>query len=353
MSLFNYVDPPNANLICCICRAPFTDPTTTRTCAHTFCAECILRALSHASACPIDRTPLTPADLAPADPIVRSLVDEMRVECVHSAAGCAHVGQRQDMALHLREECVYAEGRSRPEPVTEGDAEVDEAETADTDDEVGPAAPHAPLLTAAQTACPHAAFGCAYTGPVAAHLPACPYEALKGFLALHAAKTGLLAEQNVVLRHRVDTLEHTVATLRREMGATKTALGPWFRAASLPPGVAAAPSRPPPVDALAAYFPAEERRLDVAALEVGPSLEGTLAGLRESVVGLAAGVESVGRRGEIALTNETLRLGEEMMSVRAQMQGLRMQVHGLMMERNAAHEAARMGQMQMGSATKL
>ena len=264
------------------------------------------------------------------------------------------------MALRLREECMYAEGRSRPASEDDEADEVEEKEDeeAPNDDEVCPAPLHAPSLTPAQTACPHAAFGCPYTGPVAAHLPACPYEALKGFLTLHAAKTGLLAEQNVVLRHRVDTLEHTVTTLRREMGAAKTALGPWFRAASLPPGVARTPAAisPPTVsgDALAAYFPAEERRTGVAALEVGPSLEGTLAGLRESVVGLAAGVESVGRRADIALTNETLRLGEEIMSVRTQMHGLRMQVHGLMMERNAAHETvARAAQMQMGSATKL
>jgi hypothetical protein len=50
------------------------------------------------------------------------------------------------------------------------------------------------------------------------------------------------------------------------------------------------------------------------------------------VVGLAAKVDSVGRREEIAPTNETLRLGEETMSVWAQMHGLRMQVHGIAMQ---------------------
>lgn len=59
--------------VCCICRAPFTDPTTAQTCAHTFCTECILRALVHSPTCPVDRAPLARSDLAPANPIVRSV----------------------------------------------------------------------------------------------------------------------------------------------------------------------------------------------------------------------------------------------------------------------------------------
>jgi hypothetical protein len=74
----------------------------------------------------------------------------------------------------------------------------------------------------------------------------------------------------------------------------------------------------------------------IAPLDLGTTLEGTLVGLRESMMGLAVGIDSVGRHSEIGLTNETLRLGEEMMSVRAQMHGLRMQMHGMMMDRNAA-----------------
>jgi len=66
------------------------------------------------------------------------------------------------------------------------------------------------------------------------------------------------------------------------------------------------------------------------------SVERTLVSLRESILNLAQGVDSIGRRGEIALANETLRLGEEMMSVRGQMHGLRMQVHGMLMELNGA-----------------
>lgn len=64
----------------------------------------------------------------------------------------------------------------------------------------------------------------------------------------------------------------------------------------------------------------------VAPLDLGTNLVGTLEGLRESVVGVAAGIDSLGRRSEIALANETLRLGEEVISLRAAVHGLRMQV---------------------------
>jgi hypothetical protein len=188
---------------------------------------------------------------------------------------------------------------------------------------------------------------------------------------------------------------------RREMGAVKGALGPWFRvaggrthnyySAEMPSGVqpltastshAASPGEgpygygyahgysPPTVDSLAPYFPSEAEEhpvrrprgglhragaasmggqphegaygfgppphaYTIAPLDLSTTLEGTLGGLRESVVGLAAGVDSMGRRQEIALTNETMRLGEEVGGLRAGVHGLRMQVHAIMMDRNA------------------
>jgi len=177
-----------------------------------------------------------------------------------------------------------------------------------------------------------------------------------------------------------------VRSLRKEMNAVRNALGPWFssscqvggsrgldvgvglRSSVWPVGVqnyAAGPSQTTSAgeDPLAPYFPPAESMVQrpaidhrspssmigdtsysrrtgmmgvVAPLDLGTTLEGTLVGLRESMVGLAVGIDSVGRQSEIGLTNETLRLGEEMTSVRAQMHGLRMQMHGMMMDRNAA-----------------
>ena len=174
-------------------------------------------------------------------------------------------------------------------------------------------------------------------------------------------------------------------SLRKEMNAVRNALGPWFSSSCQvggsrgldvgvgltsnvwPVGVQnyiAGPSQPTSAgeDPLAPYFPPAESMVQrpatdhrspssttgdtpysrtgmmgvVAPLDLGTTLEGTLVGLRESMMGLAVGIDSVGRQSEIGLANETLRLGEEMMSVRAQMHGLRMQMHGMMMDRNAA-----------------
>ncbi|KAF8904439.1 hypothetical protein CPB84DRAFT_1677486 [Gymnopilus junonius] len=359
MSLYNYVYTPNSNLICCICRAPFTDPTTTRTCAHTFCRECILRSLSHSPLCPVDRSPLTTADLSPANPIVRSLVDELLVECIHQPEGCEHTCQRQTIPLHLKDECEYAEVvcmvagcretmrrkalQEHVEKVHDKEDEAEQVEAADEEEGDG----------AEAYSCPHEKVGCPYKGPLkpSEHLTSCPYESLKDFITSNTTKMALLTEQNVMLRHRVDVLESTVQIMRREMAQVKSALGPWSRSSSeLPLALQAASAGPSSreEDALAAYFPEGS-----GARQGTGTLEDTILGLRESVVGLAAGVDQMGRRSEMALANETLRLGEEMMSIRGQMHGLRMQMHGMMMERNGV-EYGRVGNTGLGgSITKL
>ena len=52
-------------------RMPFVEPTTSRTCAHSFCYDCIGPALQASPHCPIDRSPLSPQDMSPSNPIVR------------------------------------------------------------------------------------------------------------------------------------------------------------------------------------------------------------------------------------------------------------------------------------------
>lgn len=105
MSSLNYVEPPNSNLVSfCHYRhrscadsyldllylpvsttrndgahiptstctsAPFVNPTTTRSCMHTFCHDCVVEAVKHSPHCPIDRSAVSLEDLAPANPIVK------------------------------------------------------------------------------------------------------------------------------------------------------------------------------------------------------------------------------------------------------------------------------------------
>ena len=224
-------------------------------------------------------------------------------------------------------------------------------------------------------------------------------------------------EQNLLLKHRVEVLEGTVANMKKEMGAVKSALGPWFHrakttaanaggvtrtlggihlqpetserrrsrteddaglgdesgglenggnAASNGNGVERmmASSRLPLEDGHDArtedsgYLPAlrdfmpppylgalpgmhrplgmgvgglsalngVNAQNHVAPLDLETNLVGALEGLRESGVGVAAGMDLLGRRIEIALAQETLKLGEEVISLRAGVHGLRMQV---------------------------
>lgn len=217
-----------------------------------------------------------------------------------------------------------------------------------------------------------------------------------------------LTEENLVLKHKLDSLEGIVQLMTFELQAAKAALGPWYRAdtvhlpplnrfsSELPSSIqpsSASTSQPRldltppsfesptsvssaavPPNILASYFPSEQPSLptspnhrlvtdqynsqqfpprpshrisatighgwdqtlfassatarpdNIAPLNLSTTLEGSLSGLRESLVTLAASVDSLGRRNDIALTNETLRLNEEVMSLRANIHGLRMQV---------------------------
>ena len=64
----------------------------------------------------------------------------------------------------------------------------------------------------------------------------------------------------------------------------------------------------------------------VAPLNLSTSLEGSLVGLRDSVTAVAASVDSLARRNDIALTNENMRINEELGSLKYAVHGIRLQV---------------------------
>jgi hypothetical protein len=64
----------------------------------------------------------------------------------------------------------------------------------------------------------------------------------------------------------------------------------------------------------------------VAPVDLSGTLEGALSSLRGSIVTLSASIDSLGRRQDIALTTENLRMNEEVGALRAVVHGLRMQV---------------------------
>nr|GAT56275.1 TRAF-type zinc finger protein [Mycena chlorophos] len=427
MHSFAYVDPPNQNLLCCICRAPFVDPVTTRSCSHTFCRSCCLEALQHARQCPVDRSPLSAQDLVPANPIIRALVDELIVECIHPE--CSHTTQRQLLTAHLLDSCPFSlvscpnnkcdQTLPRKDAATHDctkklvscdlcDAEIplDDLEnhvagcqeSTTTCDACSASlsrsakASHVADCPGTIVVCTQAPNGCPWIGPRSSlsseHIPTCPYAALAGFFALHRTEQAQLAQENNILRHKIAALEDTLFSQRRELQSVKDALGPWYRPDGPGfPGIGlgiATDDLPSderqqlssgfgdaaPPDDLAAYFPSEAAaatpsnratesqqqhlrpavvslgasagtpgagiaRQYIAPLNLSTSLEGTLVGMRESVVSLGSALDSFGRRADIALSNETMRLNEEIMSLRASMHGLRMQVHTIMMDMNS------------------
>ncbi|KAF4567522.1 hypothetical protein EYR40_006524 [Pleurotus pulmonarius] len=464
---YNYVDSPNSNLTCCICRAPFVKPVTTRTCMHTFCYDCIIQALQHSPHCPVDRSSLVQDDLLPSDPIIRSLVDELIIECTNLPIGCTETFQRQLLESHLKDACQYTE-------VTCGEDECNEVvlrkdvgkhahdcahrvlqcEGCQAEIKFVNMEAHIPECPATTATCPscfqemprselnshretcaevivgcsQSANGCPWTGPRHAgknHSISCPYEAIKGFFALNQERISAITGENAILRQKVDTLERQLHATKQDVQITTAALGPWYRSPRICPPItqraavdlpidaqpsSASPSNysanrsppfpaantgglPPniiPADPFAPFFPRPDaseqfnsssppelqslnqfpgRRIvsgstpnggdamrpaqnSVAPVNLSSTIEGAFESLRESVVTVTTSVESLARRNDIALTNEALRLNEEIMSLRANIHGLRMQVrissrgsilesnpaskvHAIMMDRNA------------------
>jgi hypothetical protein len=105
---------------------PFVEPATSRTCAHSFCNDCIVPALQASPHCPIDRSLLSPQDMTPSNPIVRhvripvypsrflsliisQMVDELIVECLNRPSGCEFTCQRHLLAAHIKDDCLFVE----------------------------------------------------------------------------------------------------------------------------------------------------------------------------------------------------------------------------------------------------
>ncbi|KAJ3822855.1 hypothetical protein F5880DRAFT_1655644 [Lentinula raphanica] len=413
MSLLNYVEAPNQNLVCCICRMPFVDPYTNQTCSHTFCRECITQSLAHSPQCPVDRSNLRIEDIHPADPIIRSLVDELIVKCSNETAGCSYTCQRQLLDAHIKTDCSYAPVPC-PKHYSSCPKKFYQCKDCNSEQPCSSRTAHASSCQSAMVKCSHEHHGCPWEGrrkDFSSHTTTCAYEAIKGFFAIHDAQKSTLVNQNDLLKQKADMLESQLRVAQFELRCAQRALGPWFQNSEpRSTSVHSPPTRLPSVstqstgalssshpymasDSQASidhYFPEvlslsptrEELRAPppaperpqfgpsvtlphasfsgasvqnwqgtayltsptgprpstqnvVAPLDLSTTLEGSLEGLRESIVSLSASLDSLGRRNEIALANETLRLNEEVLSLRAALQGLRMQVHTIMMDRNA------------------
>ena len=95
----------NVNLECGICRMPLLEPETLH-CDHTFCAECIRRALSIRFECPECRTAVRPEFSRPPR-FVLNLLNEIKVRCPLRDRGCEQIMSRSDVSKHVMHHCGY------------------------------------------------------------------------------------------------------------------------------------------------------------------------------------------------------------------------------------------------------
>ncbi|KAH9920072.1 uncharacterized protein B0H18DRAFT_1213551 [Fomitopsis serialis] len=227
MSAYNYVDTPNQNLVCCICRSAFVDPCTTRTCCHTFCYECIARAIAISAQCPVDRCSLSIRDLAPADPLIRNLVDELVVECPHKDEGCSHTCQRMLLPVHLKDSCKYVEVPCPDGKCSKGILRRDLASHTHAQDSsaTGDAgrASEADFATqgSSQNSVESSGAGLVDNASISDGVS---LASRKDTSSSHEA----IEAENARLRLRLSAVEGVVNTLRFELQTVRRALGPWY-----------------------------------------------------------------------------------------------------------------------------
>ncbi|KAK4141166.1 uncharacterized protein C8A04DRAFT_14277 [Dichotomopilus funicola] len=100
-----YVGEVDDTLLCPVCRTPFISPITTP-CGHTFCRECIDRALETQSTCPIDRQRIRKTrDYHLCPLIIKEQLDRLMVKCPNK--GCNHQCPREHLEGHYKRRCDF------------------------------------------------------------------------------------------------------------------------------------------------------------------------------------------------------------------------------------------------------
>ncbi|KAL6087776.1 hypothetical protein STEG23_031240 [Scotinomys teguina] len=89
---------------CQLCGQVLEEPACTP-CGHVFCASCLLPWAVRRRRCPLQCQPLEPGELYRVLPL-RSLVQQLRVQCDYRARGCGHTVRLQELAAHVQS-CVF------------------------------------------------------------------------------------------------------------------------------------------------------------------------------------------------------------------------------------------------------
>ncbi|KAK1712103.1 TRAF-type zinc finger protein [Colletotrichum lupini] len=97
-SALNYVEEPDDNLLCPICKLPVITPIITP-CDHTFCLECLKRHVHSSDTCPIDRTRFRARDCKTSR-LLTNILDSLVVECPNTERGCGEKMKRDEVVKH-------------------------------------------------------------------------------------------------------------------------------------------------------------------------------------------------------------------------------------------------------------
>ncbi|KAL7318161.1 hypothetical protein PS15m_004419 [Mucor circinelloides] len=347
-----FVDTINDNLICCICQNPFIDPVISR-CGHTFCQHCIFQAIEASPVCPIDRASLGKDDFEPAAKIICNMVNELSVYCPRYEQGCPHVGQRQFIESHLKNDCEYTMAPCELEECKELLLKKDLQSHAETCkyrilecnmckkklrafeledhynlcpseiitcqycDTSRPRSEHVSHINECpqfKVKCTHEEFGCSWSDQrqaLAGHLSTCPYESIKHYLyKQQQSEKALLNELQQVHREN-ESLKRQQSESRQHIESLTQQLDLMF------PG----------------HFMTDP---DIPEEARNESVMSENQRMNNELETLSANIASLELKQNMALMTETFRLQEELQSLRAICHGLRMQMHYIMMDRKTA-----------------
>ncbi|KAL1408620.1 hypothetical protein Q8F55_005433 [Vanrija albida] len=350
--VYNYTETVDPNLTCAICQSALVDPVTTASCKHTFCRDCITRALAHNPSCPIDRSALTLASLHASEPLVQLMLDELKVRC--DAEACGKVMERGLLLAHIRS-CTAG-------VVTCGDEACGLSMTRHR-------MPHhrayecfqrrmecgkcGIVLTFKEAKQPRGCSAIVARSELEAHMAACPFELLSGFFASNDARISALEARLDEQGRENESLRAQLWSVRREMyrppapweyvAPDEAARGPeapetpTLESVDGTPGRPTTPraTRPPPLVLTPDRFApvpmqpslsAASAEWVVGRLSDNEMRDEAMVALRDCVVQLASWLQSSDRRNQVRTTTESLRVIEQVESLRAIVSTMRRQV---------------------------
>ncbi|WWC64460.1 uncharacterized protein I303_107070 [Kwoniella dejecticola CBS 10117] len=248
--IYDYVEPIDPNLTCAICQSALVDPVTTTSCKHTFCRDCITKAIAVNPQCPIDRSALSVSSLRDTEQLVKLMLDELKVRC--AAEECGAVMERGLLLSHLRScpktvvtcqdgDCGLSMSRHRlphhrayecfqrnmeckkcgtmlvfKDRKAQKSSECCQSSSAEgkcelCEEIIGhDSLHHRWTCPRVRVACPHVTRGCPAIIPrseLQNHLKTCSFEALSAFFEQNDARFRLLEQKNETLQAEVDLLK--------------------------------------------------------------------------------------------------------------------------------------------------